>query len=431
VNRLLIVSPHFPPVNAPDMQRVRMSLPYFVAAGWEVTVLAADDPDPIPPVEAELLATIPAAVRVVRVPCLGRRWLSRLGINNLGWRVLPGLFRTGNQIIRAWRPDVVYFSTTQFITLPLGRIWRRRFDVPYVVDLQDPWVSDFYRRPGAPRPPGGWKYGIAAALAALLEGWTLRRAAHVLSVSPAYLEAFARRYRWWQASRGSVLTFGAPEADFAHVRQQHGPRVLPPPGPNLRIAYAGRLGPDMVPALDILFAAAARWKDEGRAVELCFYGTSYAGEGSVESTTTARARHHGIAHLVQEHPRRIGYLASLQLLLETDVALLLGSGDEAYSPSKIYPTLLAGKPTLAIAPAGGALAHILEELGGAALVAFDPAAGIDGEAVAAVAECLGQARANPTASLGKPLDGDRLRTRYSAAAVARRQIEVFAAACTG
>jgi hypothetical protein len=31
--RLLIIPPHFPPLNTPDMQRVRMSLPQFVAVG--------------------------------------------------------------------------------------------------------------------------------------------------------------------------------------------------------------------------------------------------------------------------------------------------------------------------------------------------------------------------------------------------------------
>ena len=40
VKKVLIVSPHFPPLNAPDMQRVRMSLPYFAAEGWEPVVLA-------------------------------------------------------------------------------------------------------------------------------------------------------------------------------------------------------------------------------------------------------------------------------------------------------------------------------------------------------------------------------------------------------
>lgn len=39
MNRSLIVSPRFPPINAPDLHRVRHSLPYFHRTGWE-SVLA-------------------------------------------------------------------------------------------------------------------------------------------------------------------------------------------------------------------------------------------------------------------------------------------------------------------------------------------------------------------------------------------------------
>ena len=38
-HRVLVVSPHFPPINAADHQCVRMSLPYFAEFGWDVTVL--------------------------------------------------------------------------------------------------------------------------------------------------------------------------------------------------------------------------------------------------------------------------------------------------------------------------------------------------------------------------------------------------------
>src|SRR5689334_18918728 len=96
--RLLIVSPHFPPVNAPDMQRVRLALPYFAAAGWDVTVLTVDDPTPLAPVEPELNATVPAGIRVVRAACWSRRWTRWLGLNNVALRALPFLFHAGCRI---------------------------------------------------------------------------------------------------------------------------------------------------------------------------------------------------------------------------------------------------------------------------------------------------------------------------------------------
>jgi hypothetical protein len=426
MKRLLIVSPHFPPVNAPDMQRVRMSLPHFVKAGWEVTVLTADDREPQAPLEPALLQTVPDSVRVIRVPCLSRRWTRFFGLNNLAWRMLPFLATAGIRLIRTWRPSVIYFSTTQFTTMPLGRLWRRSYGLPYVIDLQDPWVNDYYRQPGAPPPPGGWKYRFADASARLLEGWTLRRSAHVISVSARYLDDLARRYPWWTPDRGSVLTFGAPDEDFALLRARpDATRALLPAGKrSLRIAYAGRLGPDMLPTLEVLFAAVARCRDATRPVELYFFGTSYAGADRAESTGTACAQRHGIADLVHEQPARIGYLDSLRLLIDTDVALVLGSEDQGYSPSKIYPTLLAGRPTMAIAPTGSVLAGAVEELGGAALVTYRPQPTADDQAVAALTGLLQHCIAGRPLP-APPLDRARLEVRHSAAAVARRQLEIF------
>ena len=59
------------------------------------------------------------------------------------------------------------------------------------------------------------------------------------------------RYPWFGAGAGSVLTFGAPDVDFAAARRKKltAPPLLPAT-PSLKIAYAGRLGPDMLPALD-------------------------------------------------------------------------------------------------------------------------------------------------------------------------------------
>lgn len=423
--KLLIVSPHFPPLNAPDMQRVRMSLPHFVSAGWEVVVLAADDDRPLAPVEPELLGTVPAAVRVVRVPVLSRRWTARLGVNNLGWRAFPFLHAAARRLLRAERFDLVYFSTTQFAVLPLGRRWWQGTGVPYVIDLQDPWLSDYYERSGV-APPGGWKYRTARAFAQLLEGWTLRRCAHVISVSPAYLETLRRRYPWFGPASGSVITFGAPDEDFAVVRQMNAGRApLLPASRTLKIAYAGRLGADMLPALDILFAAVARVSTRVRPVELFFFGTSYAQAGQGPSTTRALAEKHGIADRVHEQPDRIGYLSALRLLLETDLALLLGSDEVAYSPSKTYPTLSAERPTLAVMPRGSVLEGLVDQLGGVTKIAF--AAATDATAIARTAAVLTRLAEHGDWQPDQPLQRARLRDHHSARAVAQRQLEIFTA----
>jgi hypothetical protein len=99
LKKVLIVSPHFPPINAPDMQRVRMSLPYYRAHGWEPVVLAVGKDWQLGVTEPNLLSTVPSDVRVVHVPALSPNWSRWIGIGNLGLRAWPSLFRAGGRLL--------------------------------------------------------------------------------------------------------------------------------------------------------------------------------------------------------------------------------------------------------------------------------------------------------------------------------------------
>lgn len=363
MKRVLIVSPHFPPVNAPDMHRVRVSLPHFVAAGWQVTVLTVADPTPATAVDEELSATIPTAVEVVRVHCWSRRWTRWLGIGNVALRSLPFLFLAGRRLLSAKRYDVVYFSTTMFIVLPFGRFWRWCHGVPFVVDLQDPWVTDYYQRPGSPPPPGGWKYRVVSALARRLESWTLRAASHIIAVSPEYPVQLRRRYPWLPESVFSVLPFGAPDSDFARLRAAPHSRPALLPATGRRLVFAGAIGPGMLGTLEALLAALAGLPADSSSAHAYFFGTSYAGVGREQPATHALAHRLGVEDRVHESPGRLRYFDALQVTLDADVNLLFGSTDLGFTPSKILTLLAAGRPILAIAHAGSAMAERLAGLG--------------------------------------------------------------------
>ncbi len=421
MKRVLIISPHFPPVNAPDMQRVRVSLPYFVEAGWEVTVLTVADSTPTAPLEPELEATVPAGVRVERAFCFSRWWTAWLGVNNVALRSLPFLFLRGWRLLAGRRYDVVYFSTTMFIVLPLGRLWKMLTGVPYVIDLQDPWVTDYYERPGAPRPPGGWKYRTAKGLGRLFEGWTMRGVSHLIVVSAAYGDTLRTRHAGLQAMPVTELPFGSPDPDLAHVRAAMPSRRPLLPAGGVRLAFAGALGPGMLPAVGILFAAMAEVRRAGGALSAHFYGTSYSPQARGRPATLALACQYGLEDCVHEQPDRLRYFDALQVTLEADANLLFGSTDLAFTPSKILAVLAAGRPVVAIAPLDSAMGTRLAQLG-QPCVAF-PNDGVVAESIQETARQLhalagGQAATPDSAGL----------LRFSARAVALRQLEILAGA---
>ena len=355
--RVLLVAPHFAPVNAPDGHRVRQCLPYCSAFGWEAEVLCVRPEDVAASQDPQLTAQLPAQVPIWRChawPLSLTRWL---GLRTLGWRAVGGLRRAGSQLLRTRRFDLVYFSTTQWPALLAGPYWYRRFGVPYVVDLQDPLATDYYERAGAPPPPGGWKYALSRRLARWLEQRCFPSAAGFVSVSPDYLHDLSARYPWFAARPQATIPFGADEREWEYARALASTGAPPArEGGCLQLTYVGAAGPIMEPAFTLLFRALARLREQQpqlfARLRVHFIGTSYAPGGKAEAFALALARRYGVEAIVREQTTRIGYYAALSTLDATDVVLLLGSADRAYAPSKIANLAHARRPILALLPPG-------------------------------------------------------------------------------
>ena len=377
--RLLIVSPHFPPVNAPDAQRARLSLAYFREFGWEPVVLAVDPRQVAGLHDPQSASALPADVVVHRCGALPARLTRFAGLGSLGPRAWLHLRGAGTELLRRERFDLVFFSTTQSLVFTLGPRWKKKFGTPFIIDVQDPWRTDYYERPGAPPPPGGWKYRFARWQAGHFEEPTFRPAAGFVSVSESYLGQLRARYPWFSAKPSVVIPFGGSEADFAGVQSDPAiaPAFIREPG-CAHLVSVGAVGSIMAGALQALFAALRAFRDVQPALagklRLHFIGTSYAPSAQAGPTVKPIAESHGVGDLVSEQPARIGYPESLKTMLAADALLLLGSDDPGYTPSKIAPYFLADRPVLAFVPAGSAAEARLAELDFARIVSLPAAA---------------------------------------------------------
>ncbi len=355
MRRLLIVSPHFPPVNAPDAHRVRLALPHLRALGWEPTVLAVA-PGTIEGavVEPRLLDTFPDDIRVVRVSGLPARFTRPLGFGSLWWRAGHALRRAGDRLLAEENFDLVFFSTTQFNAFTLGPRWRARFGVPYVLDYQDPWVNDHYHLTGELPPGGAPRFWLSQLGARRHEPAVVRQAAGIVTVSPAYPADLAARYDGLDPQRIRHIPFGAAELDLS-VALRH-PPAQPLIGCDdglIHVVYAGRCVPGMEPALTLLFRAfrahLERHPSEARRFRFHFIGTDYAPPPLARHTALPIAQREGVADFVTEHPARIPYFEALHYTVRAEVILVLGSNDPGYNASKLHACLLAGRPLLCIA----------------------------------------------------------------------------------
>jgi Glycosyl transferase 4-like domain len=376
MRKLLIVSPRFPPTNAADMHRVRVSLGLYRRYGWEPTVLCIDPKTSDCPDDPMLDRALPRDVRIVRIRAWDEKKCRRFGFGQLGWRCLLPLYRAGTRLVREERYDVVFFSTTVFTSFLLGRLWKRRFGCKIVYDFQDPWYSDvaLYTRENA--PGGWWKYRIDQMLARYLEPHALRAADHIISVSEGYVAALTTRYRWLDRSKFTVLPFAAGADDYrlsAEHDVKHG--IFAADQTSVRWVSAGRAGPDMTPILNVLFSCVAALQERdaefaGR-LRLDFVGTNYAPPDRTYKLVEPLARPFGVGDLVREQPLRVPYFEALSLYRTSDAILLIGSVHADYTLSKLFTCILAKKPTLALFHSRSLATKIAAKFPSVFVAAFD------------------------------------------------------------
>lgn len=364
MKKVLIISPHFPPVNAADMHRVRQSLPFFESFGWEPTVLTVL-PEHVEMAIDELLEkSIPKTIETHKVSAYPTKYTRKVGLGNLGIRSFLQLYRKGNHLLEKEQFDLVYFSTTVFACLPLGRLWKRKYKVPFVIDMQDPWRNDYYLTvPKSQQPPKFW---FAHRLNSLLEGYTMSCVDGIIAVSQAYIDVLKDRYRNIGNIPSKVLTFGAHKIDLeiaSKLNSKELDYVLDTSKTN--IIYAGVVPPNMLFAIEAILIALKRginYHPKFKSINFHFIGTNYAIGGEVKSAVKSLILKHRLENNVFEHEERVPYFQVLNLVQDSKLAILPGTLDSNYTASKLYPYIMSRIPMIAIFHEESSVLSILKKL---------------------------------------------------------------------
>jgi len=342
-------------VESPEIHRARTMLPYLKENGWIGRVLAVDLP--AAGRDGRLDETVPKGTEIRRCRCLP----ALPGMSSLGLRAKVFLEREGDRWIRESRPDLIYFTTTIFDLFVLGPRWKQKHGVPYVLDYQDPWVTDYYDRPGAPRPPGGrWKYRFGQWRARRLEPKSVREAAGVTAVSESYLEELRQRYPESRETPMREIPFGVSELDWEKGREL-GKVPWENQGEKIWLNL-GRLAPSMGKALEAFFRAMAI-RPPPPGTKIIFAGTSYERGKVSEVDPLGMAARLCPGVRVEAKPGRLPLLYGVKVLQSADRLLFFGSDDPGYTPSRLHQYLLAGKPVLAVLHKESPACRLAEKMG--------------------------------------------------------------------
>lgn len=374
MKKILIITPYFPPSNAADMQRVRMSLPYFYQLGWQAEVVAVHPEFSDINKDSLLAKTIPKNTKIHYVKAFNKHITRKFGLGSIALRSIWYYKSYVDKLLKKENFDLIYFSTTQFPVCILGSYWKKKFQVPFVIDMQDPWHSDYYNdKPKSEQPA---KYWFSYRLNKYLEPIAMEQCDGLISVSQDYISTLQSRYPQLADKPYAVITFGAFDKDFEILEELNvKPLFLKNPG-KINLIYIGRGGADMREALNILFKSFLKGLQINptifNQVKFHFIGTSYAPNGEGKQSIVPLAERMGLSKYVNESTDRVSFFEGLATLKEADGLVIPGSNDPGYTASKLYPYILTKKPLLGIFhPKSSALKIINDCSAGKTLTLFD------------------------------------------------------------
>lgn len=419
MKRVLIISPHFPPVNAADMHRIRMSLPYYRSLGWEPVIIASDETYVEGLIDPYLNETIPADIEIHKVKAWPVVLTRKVGVGSLSIRSYYYFKKKGNELLSQRKFDLVFFSTSMFHVCALGRYWKKKFNIPFVVDMQDPWRNDFYLdKPRAQRPP---KFLFAHAINKTLEAYTMPYADGIIAVSQAYITHLQKRYPALQNRATMILPFGTSAIDFELVRKkQIMPEFIQQDNGKINVVYVGTLTSFFLVLIKSFFISFQQKVADKEKYHFYFIGTNYK-KGKIEKPIQELAVELNMISCITEIPYRIPYFSAIATLMHSDILFIPGSMDADYNASKIYHNLLTGNPIFSIYHEQSLVKKTIDELNAGIVVGINEHDNEEAlvEKISAKMDAFASLHNSPNTNISEAMK------KYSAPELTKRQVDFF------
>ncbi|MGZ4960703.1 MAG: glycosyltransferase [Methylomonas sp.] len=366
MKNILMIAYHFPPIRVSSgIQRTLKFANYLLEHDWKAQVLTVSA-NAYERVGDDQMHEVPPEVVVNRAYALDTaRHLSIKG-RYLGWMALPdrwvswciaGTFN-GLQMIRQYRPKVIWSTYPIATAHLLGLILHRISGIPWVADFRDSMTEDEYPTNPTQRKIYRW-----------IERQTVTHCSRAVFTTPGAIRMYAERYPEIPESRWALIPNGFDEENFARAEKSAAyAQAMANKGDQVVLLHSGVLYPSERDPRQF-FTALAELK---KAVKI----------RSGQFKVILRATGHDDLHrqLIEQNELQdivalepnVPYETALAEMLTVDGLLIFQASNCNHQiPAKIYEYFRARRPILALTDPEGDTAKVLMDAGLTSIAALD------------------------------------------------------------
>lgn len=357
-----LVAPHFAPSNLAGVHRARLWAQHLNEFGWKPIIVTTHWRHYEERLDWRLCDLVDPDLEIIRTPALPTKPLRVVG--DIGIRGMPWHLRTLRRLFDERRIDFLHITVPSFYSAMLGDLLYRRRRVPFGIDYIDPWVHSW---PEAERRFS--KAWLSMNLARLLEPKAVRNAALITGVAEGYYAGVLERHpELAERAVTAAMPYGNSTQDFAIAANQSDAAALfDTSDGRFHMVYGGAMLPKAYAVLDQLLAALVIIRemrpDMYARLRIHFIGTGKSPDDVDGYNIRPKAEALGLTDVVSEHPSRIPYADVLSHLTRASAALILGSTEAHYTPSKVYQAVQARRPVFALLHEASTAVGVLERSG--------------------------------------------------------------------
>ena len=260
--------------------------------------------------------------------------------------------RTARKVIAEHAPELIISSSPPPTVHLIARKLKRRYKLPWIADLRDPWTDIYSMQLSA-------KNRFTRAYELSLEKKVLSAADQITTVSRVLAEKFAQKTG--SAKTTHVIPNGYDPDDFTGSESSSAPQKF-------IILHAGKLSSEQYP--ERLFIALERMTGTVNGFKDTF---EFVFVGHIAPGIRARLAQSGLNPYIREvgyvdHHMAIGYMksAALNLLVIPDTP-----DNRGIITGKVFEYLASRRPVLCIGPPDSDLSEIFTITSGGEICAFD------------------------------------------------------------